>query len=173
MPASLVWPPVFLLVAVSPHRMSQQFLPFTLAAVINDPDAHLPHPDCTLSHLCPSHSYTCILSYFYWLSCLFSPEQISLFQLLHTLTTHHDVLCKRHSAWRLLPDLLCQPVLYCCKQVGIRADPWCYPSNPSVSPTAHLTPVSLSSHMSSQMSCTGLTYFSAAPDFNTTPQFLS
>ncbi|KAJ8356648.1 hypothetical protein SKAU_G00194420 [Synaphobranchus kaupii] len=47
---------------------------------------------------------------------------------------------------------------------GLRADPWCNPTptlNASVTPTAHLTTVTLSSYMS----CTLLTYFSDTPDF--------
>ena len=47
---------------------------------------------------------------------------------------------------------------------GLKADHWCSPtftSNPSVTPTAHLTAVVLPSYIS----CTILTYFSANPDF--------
>lgn len=93
------------------------------------------------------------------LQSISSPLQ-ALLHLLSTLTTDHNVICKHHSWWRLMLDLICQPVNHPCKQEGTEPIPDVIPTfNPSVTPTRHLTTVLLSSFMS----CNILTYFSSAP----------
>ena len=101
-------------------------------------------------------------------SALYPTIQL-IFHLFLALATDRNVICEHHGPRGLMPDLTRQPITIENKQ-GLKAGPWCSPtftSNPSVTPTAHLTGV-LSScilYYVLYISCTILTCFSATPDF--------
>lgn len=69
------------------------------------------------------------------------PPLQALFHLLPTLTTDHNAVWKRHSWWRRLPDLICQPVHHHHKQVEVQVIPpwlWTHLSSlPHVSAPSH------------------------------------
>ena len=68
-----------------------------------------------------------------------------------------------HGASSLISSVILSIII--ANKQGLKADPWCsltFTSNPSVTPTAHLTAVVLSSYIS----CTIITYFSANPDLH-------
>ncbi|XP_030612692.1 mitogen-activated protein kinase kinase kinase 15 isoform X2 [Archocentrus centrarchus] len=69
----------------------------------------------------------------------------------------HNVISKHDSPRRHLPDLICKPLHHQGKQEVVQSQSLMS----SVTPTAHLTTVLLSSYMS----CIALTYFSATTDF--------
>lgn len=58
------------------------------------------------------------------------PALKTVLHVLTSLTTIHNVVWEHHSPWRLLPDLICQPLVLQTKVAQIRS--------PSVIPTAHL-----------------------------------